>query len=114
MIIDSGAGLANTTLQQRLTAGRWFYDYLMEEGIRRTNPVGRGRYTPGRGFGRARGLVPRFRKLAWIPNDEQWRSILNAARSQGFRNRIMFAMAYVAGLRREELASSGCGARPPA
>ena len=105
VIIDSGAGLANATLQQRLTAVRLFYDYLIEEGIRRTNPVGRGRYTPGRGFGGTRGLVPRFRKLPWIPSDEQWRSILNAARSQGFRNRVMFAMAYDAGLRREELCS---------
>jgi hypothetical protein len=48
VIIDSGTGLANATLQQRLTAVRLFYDYLIEEGIRPTNPVGRGRYTPGR------------------------------------------------------------------
>ena len=105
VIIDSGAGLANATLQQRLTAVRLFYDYLMEDGVRQTNPVGRGRYTPGRGFGGTRGLVPRYRKLPWIPNDEQWRSILDAARCQGLRNRVMFAMAYDAGLRREELCS---------
>jgi len=26
---------------------RLFYDFLMEEGLRESNPVGRGRYTPG-------------------------------------------------------------------
>ncbi len=56
--LDSGAGLANATLQQRLTAVRLFYDYLVEEGLRSDNPVGRGRYTPGKGFGGERGLLP--------------------------------------------------------
>jgi hypothetical protein len=45
--IDSGVGLANATLQQRLVVVRLFYDHLIEEGRRDTNPVGRGRYTPG-------------------------------------------------------------------
>src|SRR5947209_20460441 len=64
--IDSRVGLANATLQQRLVPVRLFYDYLIEEGRRETNPVGRGRYTPGRAFGgqRERGLVPRFTKTA--------------------------------------------------
>jgi hypothetical protein len=39
---ESGVGLANATLQQRLVAVRLFYDYLMEEGRRDSNPVGRG------------------------------------------------------------------------
>src|SRR6266852_4929269 len=57
-------GLANKTMQQRLTAVRLFYDYLMEIGIRDTNPVGRGRYTPGTGFNgfRERGLIRRFER----------------------------------------------------
>ena len=53
-VLDSGVGLANATMQQRLTATRLFYDYLMEEQIRGDNPVGRGRYTPGKGFNGAR------------------------------------------------------------
>ena len=53
VLLDSGIGLANATLQQRLTAVRLFYDYLIEEGRRVSNPVGRGRYTPGRSFGGA-------------------------------------------------------------
>src|SRR3954447_26305667 len=39
--IDSGAGLANATLQQRLVPVRLFFDYLIEEGVRESNPVGR-------------------------------------------------------------------------
>jgi len=105
--LDSGAGLANATLQQRLVAVRLFYDHMVEEGRRDTNPVGRGRYTPGHAFGghRARGLVPRFTKLPWIPTDEQWRQLLTAARTEPLRNRLMLAMAYDAGLRREEVCS---------
>jgi integrase/recombinase XerD len=49
--LDSGSGLSNATLQQRLVAVRLFYDFLIEEGVRDSNPVGRGRYTPGRHFG---------------------------------------------------------------
>jgi len=105
--LDSGIGLANATLQQRLTAVRLFYDYLIEEGIRSTNPVGRGRYTPGKAFAgtRERGLIPRFRKLPWIPNEEQWHAMLGAAKVQPLRNRLMLAFSYDAGLRREELCS---------
>jgi integrase len=103
--LDSGVGLANATLQQRLVAVRLFYDHLIEEGRRETNPVGRGRYTPGKAFGRPRerGLLPRFIKLPWIPSDEQWRAILEAAKIEPLRNRLMLALAYDAALRREEL-----------
>src|SRR5215471_13802923 len=105
LALDSGVGLANATLQQRLVAVRLFYDHLVEEGRRASNPVGRGRYTPGKGFGgqRDRGLIPRFTKLPWIPSDEQWRQILEAAQSELLLNRLMLALAYDAGLRREEL-----------
>jgi hypothetical protein len=46
--IDSGTGLANATIQQRLVPVRLFYGFLMEEGLCESNPMGRGRYTPGR------------------------------------------------------------------
>ncbi|MDP9350838.1 MAG: tyrosine-type recombinase/integrase [Chloroflexota bacterium] len=114
--LDSGAGLANATLQQRLTAVRLFYDFLVEEGVRADNPVGRGRYTPGRCYGgqRARGLVPRHRKLPWIPTDEEWRAILQAASGEPLRNRVMLALQYDAALRREELCSLRSGDVDPA
>jgi site-specific recombinase XerD len=99
--------LATATLQQRLVAVRLFYDHLIEEGRRDINPVGRGRYTPGKAFGarHERGLVPSLQRLAWIPTDEQWQRLLCAARDEPIRNRAMFALAYDAGLRREELCS---------
>lgn len=104
-IIDHQVGLSNATLQQRLTAVRLFYDFLVEESVLPDNPVGRGRYTPGKSYGghRDRGLVPRYRKLPWIPTEEQWLTILQTVRQEIHRNRVMFAMAYDAGLRREEL-----------
>jgi integrase/recombinase XerD len=111
VIIDSGVGLANSTLQQRLTAIRLFYDYLVEEGCRVSNPVGRGRYTPARCFGgtRERGLIPRFKKLPWIPNDDQWRAVIEAAKEEPLRNRVMLALSYDAALRREEICSLQTG-----
>jgi integrase/recombinase XerD len=109
--LDSGAGLSNATMQQRITVVRLFYDHLMEEALRQDNPVGRGRYTPGKGFGgkRDRGLIPRFRKLPWIPDETQWRAVLTAARAESLRNRFMLALAYDAALRRQELCSLAVG-----
>lgn len=60
--IQSGSGLSNATLQQRITAVRLFFDFLVEDNLCEVNPVGRGRYTPGKGFGTPgqRSLVPKF------------------------------------------------------
>lgn len=99
--------LSNATVQQRLTAVRLFYDHLVEDGLRDTNPVGRGRYAPSaraRGDNR-RGLVPRQVRLPWIPDEMDWRAILEVARQEPIRNRAMLALGYDAGLRREELCS---------
>jgi site-specific recombinase XerD len=103
--IDSGAGLSNATIQQRLVPVRLFFDFLVEEGLRESNPVGRGRYVPGRQHGGARGLVPRHTKLPWIPDEQQWLDVLAIAANEPIRNRVMLALAYDAALRREELCS---------
>jgi integrase len=104
--LDSGSGLANATLQQRLVPVRLFYDFLVEEGVRESNPVGRGRYTPGRRFGEdGRSLVPRMVKLPWIPGEAEWLRLLEAFRAEPIRNRLMLALAYDSALRREELCS---------
>jgi len=105
----TNVGLANATMQQRLVAVRLFYDFLGEERIRDVNPVGRGQFTPGRAIAtRAqRGVLSRASPLPWIPTDEEWRRILATASTETERNRLMFALAYDAGLRREEL----CGLR---
>jgi site-specific recombinase XerD len=115
-ILDSGAGLANATLQQRLTALRLFHDYLIGADVLADNPVGRGRYTPGKGFGgtRERGIVPSYRKLPWIPSEEPWQAVLEATRAEPVRNRMMLALAYDAALRREELCSIAVGDVDPA
>ena len=114
--LDTGCGLSNATMQQRLTAIRLFFDFLMEQGLRDTNPVGRGRYTPAKGFGagRERGLLARFKRLAWIPSDEEWLRFLEHAKGESLRNRCMLAMAYDAALRREELCSLEAGDLEPA
>lgn len=100
-------GLANATIHQRLTAIRLFYDFLIEEGRREINPVGRGRRAPilGLGISGIRGLVPRYHKLPRIPTDEEWRAIIGAIREESLRNRFMFVLSYDAALRREELCS---------
>ena len=108
VVLDSGAGLANATLQQRLVPVRLFYDFLVEEGVRESNPVGRGRYTPGRRFGGAgtgRPLVSRMAKLPWIPSEAEWLRVLEVFCGEPVRNRVMLALAYDAALRREELCS---------
>jgi site-specific recombinase XerD len=104
--LDSGRGLANATLQQRLVPVRLFYDFLVEEGIRGSNPVGRGRYGARHGIGSSgRALVPRLVKLPWIPTEQQWLDVLAVFRDEPVRNRLMLALAYDAALRREELCS---------
>lgn len=104
--IDSGSGLSYASLQQRLVPVRLFYDFLVEEGLRESNPVGRGRYTARHlGGGYQRGLIPRLAKLPWIPTEAQWIEFLAVAAGEPVRNRVMLALAYDAALRREELCS---------
>ena len=54
-------------------------------------------------FLQEKGLIPRYTKLPWIPNDDQWQAILRVTGLESIRNRMMLALAYDAGLRREEL-----------
>jgi hypothetical protein len=70
-----------------------FYDYLVVEGVRESNPVGRGRYTQRGGFGGRQGLLPRMTRLPWIPGEQQWLDILEVARREPVRNRLMLALA---------------------
>ncbi len=113
---DARTGLANGTLQLYLTAVRLFYDHLIEERVRPDNPVGRGRYTPGRSFGgeRDRSLLPRYQRLPWIPAKGEGRAVLQAARPEPMRNRLMLALSYDAGVRREEPCALATGDVDPA
>jgi hypothetical protein len=62
--------------------------------MRESNPVGRGRYTPGRSGGRASALVPRMVKLPWIPSEADWLRLLAVFADEPIRNRVMLALAY--------------------
>jgi integrase/recombinase XerD len=102
--LDSGAGLANATILLRLTVIRLFFDHLVEEGLRTTNPAGRMQWR--RRYGRTPGdapLIRRHRRLPWIPTEEQWQALLSVMRGTSLRSRLMFAMSYDAALRRHEL-----------
>ena len=104
--LDSGAGLANATLQQRLVPVRLFYDFLIEEGLRESNPVGRGRYTPGRQFGGQRPAAGAADGQAAVdPRRAEWLPPAGRRPAEPIRNRVMLALAYDAALRREELCS---------
>ncbi len=58
-LLGESSHLSNATLQQRITAVRLFFDFLVEEHMREENPVGRGRYTPGPMAGLPRGCTVR-------------------------------------------------------
>jgi integrase/recombinase XerD len=89
--------MANATIQQHLAALRMFYDFLVEEGRRTRNPFRQGE---GRS---SRPLVKREHKLPTIPTEEEWCRVLGETAKEPIRNRLMLAMSYDAGLRREEL-----------
>jgi integrase/recombinase XerD len=91
---SSGGPISNATIQQRITVLRLFYSYLVEEGLCGKNPVLRNGGRP---------LVRRYRRLPWIPSEEDWQTILATACEEPIRNRVMLAFAYDAALRREEL-----------
>ena len=89
--------MANATIQQHLAALRMFYDFLVEEGRCTRNP-----YRQGEGRS-SRPLVKREHKLPTIPTEEEWCRVLGETAKEPIRNRLMLAMSYDAGLRREEL-----------
>jgi integrase/recombinase XerD len=105
--LHSGVGLANSTMQQRLTVVRLLYDYLIDERIRldQHNPVGKGKFTPGRAFAgkRERGILRHYEQLPWLPGDDEWDRLLDAAKLEPLRNRLMLLFAYDGALRRSEL-----------
>jgi integrase/recombinase XerD len=105
--LHSGVGLANATMQQRLTIVRLFFDFLIETDLRldQHNPVGKGKFTPGRAFAgkRERGLLPHYELLPWIPGDDEWESILEATAMEPIRNQRLLLFAYDGALRRSEV-----------
>jgi len=109
--LENGRGLSNSTMQLRITVLRLFCDALVEEQLRQDNPVGRGHYVAGKGFGgtRDRGLIPHYQKLPWIPSDEEWQRLLRMLKADLLRNQVMLLLAYEGALRREELVTLEIG-----
>lgn len=107
LLPGSATSIANSSLHQRLTAIRLWYDHLVYQGICEKNPVLRGRHSstghPSAHEGFARGLVQRLVKLPHVPNDEAWLALLRVAASSSVRNRLMLALGYYGSLRRSEL-----------
>ncbi len=103
--LESGRGLSNATMQQRITVLRLFCDSLIEQQLRQDNPVGRGHYVPGKAFGgvRDRGLLRHYHKLPWIPSDSEWQDLLRSLTEESLRNQVLLLLAYDGALRREEL-----------
>jgi integrase/recombinase XerD len=101
--IVSGSGLKNSTMQMHLTVVRLWNDHLIQKNIRKDNPAPRGSFSPNNPRGSKRGILARLSKLPWIPNEEEWRAILIAARDEPVRNRVMLLFAFEGALRREEL-----------
>ena len=89
--------MANATIQQNLAVLRMFYDFLVEE-----ERCTRNRFRQGEGHS-ARSLVQREHRLPTIPTEEEWCRVLAETAKEPIRNRLMLAMSYDAGLRREEL-----------
>ncbi len=108
---ESGSGLANATMQLRITVARLYHDYLIERQLHPDNPIDRGHYVPGKGFGgvRQRGLLTPIHKLPWIPSDEEWRNVLKTLKDESLRNQVMLLLAYDGALRREELVTVELG-----
>ncbi len=111
LTVDAPRGLANSTMQQRITVLRLYCDHLIEQNLRGDNPVGRGYYIPGKGFGgtRKRGLLHRYRKLPWIPDESEWQRLLVTLKEESLRNQVMLLLAYDGALRREELVTLEIG-----
>lgn len=107
-------GCSPATVRQRLCAIRLYYAYLVEDGLREINPVGKGRYVEGKPRQGQRGLTPSYETLPWIPSEAEWLVILQEVQQESVRNRLMFALAYDGGLRREELCSLATGDIDPA
>jgi site-specific recombinase XerD len=111
----AAAGLRGATLAQRLTALRLFYAHIVERGLRADNPA-TGPIAPAGSPGESgRPLLPLApptlepdEQLPWIPREEEWVEVLDAAATERPRTRVMLALAYDAALRREEV----CGLRP--
>jgi len=109
----ASAGLGRAARLQRLTALRLFYAYVVERGLRGDNPATGAASAGGAPDAARLPLLPanggalrpqsRGETLPWVPDDSEWLVVLEAARMERLRTRVMLALAYDAALGREEI-----------
>jgi integrase/recombinase XerD len=89
---------SNATVQQRITSLRLYFDFLVQEQSIGSTRSGRDHHVAGASVGgiRHRGLIPRHRKLPWIPGEDEWAALLPVVRAKSIRHRVMFCLAYCA------------------
>jgi site-specific recombinase XerD len=99
LLPGSSTSIANSSLHQRLTAIRLWYDHLVYQGICEKNPVLRGRHSvsshPVAHDGFARGLVQRLVKLPHIPNEAQTQHCCHQGQSVRLRRLLSVQAAGV-------------------
>jgi integrase/recombinase XerD len=96
----SGSKLAPATIRRHLSTLRSFYRWSIRLGHRRDpiNPVREGVR------GQERGLVPAPASVPWIPDERQWKTILQHVLSKlSVRDQAIVLLAHDGALRREEI-----------
>lgn len=99
--------LSTSTIRQRLTIVRLYYNWLCDR-----NPVRHGVWQNG-GKGQ-RGIIPVQHKLPWIPDEADWLHFLSITAQTDIRTRVMLMLACDCTLRREELCTITTGDIDPA
>jgi site-specific recombinase XerD len=94
------AVLGNASLRRSLAAVTSFYDFLIDSEVRSDNPVARRRTSAG-GYRKALVLAPE--SFPRIPDELEWRKMLDAAVEWRVRDRLMLLLAYDGALRCDEL-----------
>lgn len=115
----ASAGLGRAALQQRLTALRLFYSFVVERGRRPDNPAAGPRTVPL--LDRPGAIGEPDDGPPWVPSEPEWMRVLEAASRERLRSQVMLALAYEGALRREEVcaldgsdvAPDGRGVRVP-
>jgi integrase/recombinase XerD len=106
----AGVGMANQTIQLRITVARLYYDHLVALGVRTTNPIGRSPrwhcFGPARPASDEIPPTSLFRRRPapqpWIPSDADFAQILAALNEEPIRTQALVLLLYDGALRREE------------
>jgi len=97
-------GLSTASRKQRLAVLRLYYNYLIHEKIRDTNPLSTEVQVTKNRYGNSkRGVINHKKKSSWIPDANQLDRIYDAMKNESLRNKVMLMLSYECALRRGEL-----------